>query len=240
MNRIESFDFDQGRLFANKYEIVDQIGYGWEGEVYKIIERPTGIERAAKFLYPQRNMKDRTAIMYAKKLHRLRHCPVIIQYHTRETVTYKRCKVAMLISEYVDGEQLTSFVNRQPGKRLMPFQALHLLHSLVIGLQQIHLLNEYHGDLHEENILVNRFGLGFELKLIDIFQQPGTKKENMKSDILHAINIFHWALGGKKHYAKQPNLVKNICKGLRHDLILQHFPTSAHLREYIENACWDD
>ncbi len=50
MNKIESFDFNPGRIFANKYEIVDLIGYGWEGEVYKIVERPTGIERAAKFL----------------------------------------------------------------------------------------------------------------------------------------------------------------------------------------------
>ena len=239
MNKIESFDFHPGRIFANKYEIVDLIGYGWEGEVYKIIERPTGIERAAKFLFPQRNTKDRTAIMYAKKLHRLRHCPVIIQYHARETITYKRCKIAMLVSEYVDGEQLTSFVQRQPGKRLLPFQALHLLHNLVIGIQQIHLLNEYHGDLHEGNILVNPFGLGFELKLIDIFQEQGSKKENMKSVIINAINIFHWALGGKTYYASQPSLVKNICKGLRHDLILRQFPSIAHLREYIENVCWD-
>jgi hypothetical protein len=87
--------------------------------------------------------------------------------------------------------------------------------------------------------LVNRFGLGFELKLIDIFQQQGSKKENMRSDIIHAINIFYWALGGKKYYASQPNLVKNICKGLRHDLILRQFPSIAHLREYIENVCWD-
>ena len=46
-NLIEAFDFKPGRRIANKYEILKKIGSGWEGEVYKILELRTGIERAA-------------------------------------------------------------------------------------------------------------------------------------------------------------------------------------------------
>ena len=42
------FDFASGRRIAGKYEIDRLLGSGWEGEVYAIIERSTGIRRAAK------------------------------------------------------------------------------------------------------------------------------------------------------------------------------------------------
>ena len=40
---IESFDLEPGRILARKYEIVSKLGGGWEGEVYRIRERTTGI-----------------------------------------------------------------------------------------------------------------------------------------------------------------------------------------------------
>jgi hypothetical protein len=52
---IDSFQFASGRALARKYEIVRMLGSGWEGEVYLLKETSTGIERAAKFFFPQRN-----------------------------------------------------------------------------------------------------------------------------------------------------------------------------------------
>ena len=55
---------------------------------------------------------------------------------------------------------------RQRGRRLSPFEALHLLHALVRGVEEIHAVGEYHGDLHSDNIIVRRRGLGFEVKVV--------------------------------------------------------------------------
>ena len=82
-------------------------------------------------------------------------------------------EITVLVSEYVEGELLSDFLQRFPGKRLLPFQGLHLLYALTKGMEPIHLLNEYHGDLHSDNIIVNRFGLEFELKLLDMFSLGG-------------------------------------------------------------------
>ena len=82
-HEIETFDLYPGRILARKYEVISLLGTGWEGEVYKVRESATGIERAAKFFFPQRNPRDRTVNFYAKKLHKLRHCPILIQYHTQ-------------------------------------------------------------------------------------------------------------------------------------------------------------
>jgi hypothetical protein len=57
-----------------------------------------------------------------------------------------------------------------PRSRLPPFKALHLLYPLVCGLDQIHGLGEYHGDLHAKNILVQPSGIVFAVKLLDVFR----------------------------------------------------------------------
>lgn len=238
--QIDSFDLKPGRIIARKYEIIDQLGTGWEGEVYNIIELSTGIERAAKFFYPQRNIRNKTASNYAKKLHRLRHCPIIIQYHTEEHFIFRRTPITAMISEYVKGRRLSEFLKCQPGKRLSPFQALHFLYALVQGLEPIHHLGEYHGDLHDDNIIVSRYGLGFELKLLDTFFWPQPKKLNIQQDLIDAVRIFYDSLGGQRHYARQPEVIKYICCGLKHSLILKKFKNVSRLREHLESLEWDD
>jgi hypothetical protein len=123
---IDSFNLPTGRILARKYEVADKLGAGWEGEVYKIRERNTGIERAAKLFFPHRNPRNKTSRFYAQKLHKLRHCSIIIQYHTEDQIFYRKTPITVLISEYIEGELLSDFLNRQPGRRLSPFQAIHL------------------------------------------------------------------------------------------------------------------
>jgi len=239
LSRIDAFDLQPGRTITQKYEVIDKLGAGWEGEVYHIRERNTGIERAAKLFYPQRNPRNRTARTYACKLHRLRHCPIIIQYHTEETIQCRGVPITVLVSEFVEGELLSSFLKKQRGGRLSPFQAIHLLHALTVGMEAIHHVGEYHGDLHADNIIVSRYGLGFELKLLDMFHWSFPKRENIQGDILDMVRLFYDALGGQRHYASQPDAVKRICCGLKRSLILKRFRSSAHLREHLETMAWD-
>ncbi|MFQ5789034.1 MAG: protein kinase, partial [Acidobacteriota bacterium] len=193
--QVDSFDLSPGRILARKYEVMSLLGGGWEGEVYKIRERDTGIERAAKLFFPQRNPNNKTARFYARKLHKLRDCPIVIQYYTEETITYRGMPITVLVSEYVEGELLSSFLARQPGQRISAFQGVHLLHALVVGMECVHRLREYHGDLHPSNVIVSRYGLGFELKLLDLFHWAAPKRENIQDDICDLVRIFYDALG---------------------------------------------
>jgi tRNA A-37 threonylcarbamoyl transferase component Bud32 len=236
--RIQAFDLAPGALLADKYKVVDRLGAGWEGEVYLIRERATGIERTAKLFFPHRNPNERTARFYARKLHKLRGCPIVIQYHTRETIQFCGVPVSVLISEFVAGELLSDFVARQPGGRLGAFQAVHLLHALACGIECIHALGDYHGDLHADNVIVKRCGLGFELRLLDVFHWRAPRSENIHADVVDLIHIFYEALGGQKHYARQPPEIKAICCGLRRSLLLKKFRTALELRKYLETMEW--
>lgn len=235
---IEEFNLEAGRVLAGKYEVISKLGEGWESEVYLVREVQTGIDRAAKLFFPARNPNDRTARFYARKLHKLRHCSILIQYFGHETFVHRRTRITFLVSEYVEGEMLSELLARQPGRRLTPFQAVHLLHALARGLEEIHKVREYHGDLHSGNVIVRRFGLGMDLKLLDLYHWAAPRPENIRDDVVDMVKLFHEALGGRKHYARQPEEVKAICCGLRRSLILKKFRTAGDLRSYLETMEW--
>lgn len=236
---ITTFGFETGDIIAKKYEIISYIGGGWEGEVFRIRELKTQIEKAAKIFYPKRNIRNRATTRYAKKLHKLRSCPILIQYHTIETIEYKGVKVIAFISEFVEGELLTNYLKRFRGKVLPVYQGIHLLHALTVGLESIHQLGEYHGDLHMDNVIVQRLGLRFDLKLLDLFHQGKASKDNFQNDILDIIRIFYDAIGGQKRYSSHPKFVRSICCGLKRTLILKKFKTASQLRMHLESNDWN-
>ena len=236
--RLEEFDFSPGRILSRKYKVINKIGDGWEGEVYLVEELHTGIQKAAKFFYPHRNPKNKHLVQYAKKLHKLRHCDIITHYLTQEHMYYLGHDITYLISEYVEGERFDQFLKSQQGKRLPAFTALHFLYALAKGFEKIHSAGGFHGDLHAENIIIQRYGLGFQLKLIDMAIWETEKRPNVQEDICDMIILFYNALGGQKHYSKQPKVIKEIICGLKRTLILKKFRSAAQLRKKLEQLQW--
>lgn len=236
--KINKFELAPSTILAGRYEVIELLGSGWEGEVYLVQEVQVNIERTAKLFFPHRNVGDRTRRFYAKKLHKLRRCPIIIQYHAQETLDYHGVPVQFLVSEYVPGERLTQFIQRHPGKRLHPFQALHLLYALAKGIECIHRYREYHGDLHPDNIILQRHGLHFEPKVIDMFHWGSPSAENLQSDVIDLVHVLYEAVGGKKHYARQPQVIKDICCGLKTSLILRKYRNVYKLRQHLEDLSW--
>ena len=232
------FDFPLGRSVAGKYVIERPLGSGWEGEVYAIIERNTGIRRAAKFYYPHRDPLGKAAIAYARKLDALRHCPILMQYHHQETAYVRKRKVIVVISELVEGKKLSEFLLDQPDERLSTFEALHVLYNLAKGIAPIHARGEYHGDIHEHNIMIRRSGISFEVKLLDFFDLGAPTKSKIRKDVLNLIEVFHIIVGGRKHYAEQPKVVKDIIRGLKDSLILARFQSAGDIARHLEALQW--
>jgi serine/threonine protein kinase len=233
------FDFPPGRTVAGKYVIERPLGSGWEGEVYVITEKSTGIRRAAKFYYPHRDPMGKAAIAYARKLDALRHCPILMQYHHQEIASVKRKKVTVVISELVEGEKLSEFLHRQPRHKLSTFEALHVLHTLARGIAPIHARGEYHGDIHDDNIMIRRQGIGFDVKLLDFFDLGKPTRSKIHKDVLNLVEVFHITVGGRENYARQPEVVKNIIRGLKDSLILERFQSAGDIQRHLEGLEWD-
>src|SRR2546423_3890725 len=235
---VRRFDFATGRKIGGKYEIERALGSGWEGEVYAIVERATGIRRAAKFYYPHRDPMGKAAITYARKLDALRHCPILMQYHHQEIAYFHRRKITVVISELVEGEKLSEFLARQPQQRLSTFEALHVLYVLAKGISPIHARGEYHGDIHDDNIMIRRSGIGFEVQLLDFFDLGRPTRGKIHKDVLNLVQVFHTLVGGRRHYANQPQEVKDIIRGQKDSLILDRFGSASDLQRHLENLQW--
>ncbi len=232
------FNLSPGRVITKNYRVDRLLGSGYEGEVYLVTERLTGASRAAKLFYPERNLKDKAAIHYARTLEKLRDCAIVIKYHHAESIRLQGESVSVLISEYVEGQLLPEHAKQYPGSRIPTFAALHLLHTIAKGLAEIHDKNEYHGDLHPANILVRRRGIHFDVKLVDLYDRGRTTKHEIKEDVCDIIRAFYDILGGQRHYAKQPDIVKSICLGLKRTRIHERFPTAHHLYRHLETYDW--
>mgnify|MGYP003625169664 FL=1 len=232
------FGLTQGRVLTRNYRVDRLLGMGWEGEVYLVNERLTGVQRAAKLFYPDRNTKDKAATHYAKKLERLRDCSMVIQYHHAEQIRLKGQPVSVLISEFVEGELLSDMVDGYRGKRMPTFEALHLTRTIAAGLAEIHERKEYHGDLHSHNVLVRRRGIHFDCKLVDMYDRGRATKAHISEDMCDVVRILYDLVGGKKHYASQPEVIKKVCCGLKRSLIEQRFPTAWHLCRHLDTLEW--
>jgi serine/threonine protein kinase len=234
------FGFKPGRELGGKYVIEDLLGRGWEGEVYRVVEKRTGALRAAKLFFPERNPRDRAVTFYAKKLEKLRACPIVIKYHHSETIRRRGEAVTVLVSEFVEGAILEDVIARSRSKRLPEFEALRVFYELVVGLESIHAEREYHGDLHTGNLLVQRRGVHFDVKLVDLFDHGRPSKANAQYDLMCAVRLLYDMLGGRKRYRDLRPELRWIIGGLRQSLVLKRFPTVAKLRAHLDRFDWDE
>lgn len=238
-DKIDTFNLAPGRKIAGKYIVEERLGAGWEGEVYRVAEAGTGIHRAVKLFYPERNERDESLRTYALKLDRLSDCRAVIQYHNTEQFRFRNQKITFLVSQLVHGRPLEELLKKQPGRRLNPFEAASLLHTLAGAIDEIHAAGEYHGDLHEGNVLVARRGIRFDVHMVDMLATAKGVRQGRRGDVTDLIRLFYESVGGKARYQSQPKWVKDICRGLRKELILERFPTADKLRRHLERFEWN-
>jgi serine/threonine protein kinase len=237
--RLEKFSLEEGDRLLGRYEVVHQLGKGWESEVWLVRERATGVARAAKLFFPQRNRGDRAARAFARKLHRLQGCPSVVQYIGYEQVFLDGQMITLLLSEYVQGGALYNFLKQQPKKRLEVFDALHLLREMADALATVHQRGEYHGDLHEENVIVERYGLGFNVKLLDPMRLGRRRQDYVHDDLVDLVHLYVEALGGKERYLKLPEDRRGIVGSARRDRVLARYRSAAALRDHLDHYRWD-
>ena len=234
----KSFGLAPGDRLTWRYEVIERIGAGTEGEVYKIREKATGLMRAAKLYFQTKDNTAKRFARYARKLDALRDCDIVIKYHHAEEVWINDSYIFCMISEYFGGALLEDLIKQYRARRMPPFEALNVIHALTIGIEEIHARKEFHGDLHKGNIFVERRGVFFQLRTIDFHEWGRSAAVERRADILAIVRLLYDLVGGRSHYKTQPQAIRDVCMGLRSDLILNKFPTIFHLRAHLETFEW--
>ena len=143
----------QGSLIAGKYKIIDEVGAGGMGIVYKAEDLKLKRCVALKFLPTQlmdsRELKERFLIE-AQAAAALSHPNICVIHEIGESE--ERPYIAM---EYMEGETLRDRIKKGP---LKPEEALDIAARIASGLGEAHRKGIIHRDIKSANIMVTERG----------------------------------------------------------------------------------
>lgn len=152
-------EIPQGTIFANQYEILEKLGRGGMGEVYRAFDKNLERQVAIKVL-PEEFSKDKERMARfereAKLLAALNH-PNIASIHGLDESEGQR----FLVLELVEGETLSLRLDRGP---LSIEETLETCQQLAEGLEAAHEKGIIHRDLKPGNIMLTPEG---KVKILD-------------------------------------------------------------------------
>jgi serine/threonine protein kinase/tetratricopeptide (TPR) repeat protein len=144
----------RGTLFAGRYEIIEELGRGGMGTVYRAEDKKAKEEIAIKLIKPEIAAQKKTIERFRNELttaRKIRHKNICGMYDIGEDRgTYY---IAM---EYVPGEDLRRFIRRS--KRLSIPTAVSIARQISEGLSEAHHQGVVHRDLKPSNIMIDEDG----------------------------------------------------------------------------------
>jgi serine/threonine protein kinase/Tfp pilus assembly protein PilF len=142
-------------LFANRYEILQKLGKGGMGEVYRVKDVKLDEEMALKVLKPDIVAHEGTIERFKNELklaRRIAHRNVCKMYDLHEDE-----EIPFITMEYVKGENLKNLIKRK--ESLSEKETITLAKQVCEGLVEAHSLGVIHRDLKPQNIMVDDKGV---------------------------------------------------------------------------------
>ena len=143
-----------GSTFAGRYHIVEELGQGGMGRVYRAIDKKLNEEVALKLIRPEIAQDERTLERFRNELkiaRKVGHRHVGRMYELMEEKG-----THFITMEYVAGQDLRGLI-RQTGQ-LTVRKAVSIATQVLEGLSEAHRLGVVHRDLKPSNIIVDREG----------------------------------------------------------------------------------
>jgi serine/threonine protein kinase/Flp pilus assembly protein TadD len=140
-----------GSIFAGRYEILDELGKGGMGEVYRVKDEKLDEEMALKVLKPEIATYKGTIERFKNELklaRKIAHKHVCKMYDLNEEE-----ETPYITMEYVKGEDLKSFIRSK--SRLTQKEAITIAKQVCEGLAGAHELGVIHRDLKPQNIMID-------------------------------------------------------------------------------------
>jgi len=149
-----------GSTFAGRYQVIEELGRGGMGRVYKVQDTDIKEKVALKLLRPEITLDKETVERFSNELklaRRISHRNVCRMFDLgrAEGTTF-------ITMEFVPGEDLKSFIHRS--KQLNIGTAISIAKQVCEGLEEAHRLGVIHRDLKPGNIMIDKDG---DAKIMD-------------------------------------------------------------------------
>lgn len=147
-------EFTRGTTFAGRYEIIESLGTGGMGKVYRAYDNKIKEEIALKLLKPEIATNKKTIERFSNEIRlsrKITHRNICRMHDLNEHE-----EVQYITMEYVPGEDLKSFIRRVG--HLPPGKAISIGKQICEGLREAHALGVIHRDLKPQNIMIDKSG----------------------------------------------------------------------------------
>ncbi len=147
-------DLTRGTIFADRYEIIEELGRGGMGKVYRVEDQKIKEEIALKLIKPEIASDEKTISRFKNELRlarKIRHKNICQMFDMGEWQG-----THFITMEYISGEDLKSFIRRS--KQLSIPAAIAIAEEVCEGLKEAHKLGVIHRDLKSHNIMIDRDG----------------------------------------------------------------------------------
>ncbi len=145
---------DRGTTFARRFEIIEEIGQGGMGTVYKAYDSKIREVVALKLLKPEIASDPEVIERFRNEIKLARQ---VAHRHVCRMYDLGEEWLSIYISmEYVPGEDLKSFIRRSG--HLNEAKAVGLAKQIAEGLAEAHRLGVVHRDLKPQNVMIDKDG----------------------------------------------------------------------------------
>jgi len=144
----------RGTTFASRYEIIEELGKGGMGNVYRVEDKKIKEEVALKLIKPEIASDKKTIERFSNELkmaRKIAHRNVCKMYDLGEEKG-----THYITMEYVTGEDLKSFIRRS--RQITGGTAVTIAKQACGGLAEAHRLGVIHRDLKPSNIMIDKDG----------------------------------------------------------------------------------
>ncbi|MGQ9672501.1 MAG: protein kinase domain-containing protein [Candidatus Aminicenantales bacterium] len=147
-------ELERGRLFAGRYQVIEELGSGGMGKVYKVYDTKIQEIVALKTIRPEIASRPSILARFREEIRLARkvtHKNVCRMHDLNEADG-----ISFFTMEYVPGEDLKRIL-RMMG-RLSVGQAVFIARQVCAGLAEAHRLGIIHRDLKSKNVLIDHEG----------------------------------------------------------------------------------
>ncbi|MCJ7684678.1 MAG: serine/threonine protein kinase, partial [Desulfobacteraceae bacterium] len=144
-------ELTRGTTFAGRYEIIEELGKGGMGKVYRVFDNKIEAEVALKLVRPEIAADKKTVERFKNELKLARditHKNVCRMYDLNEEQG-----THYITMEYISGGDLKRFIKRS--KQLGISTAISIAKQICEGLAEAHELGVVHRDLKPNNIMID-------------------------------------------------------------------------------------
>jgi serine/threonine-protein kinase len=147
-------ELSTGSTFAGRYQIIEELGHGGMGRIYRAVDNKLNEEVALKLIRPEIAADKRTLERFHNELklaRKISHPNVGRMYELLE-----ENGVHFITMEYVPGEDLKSSIRRFG--QLPIGKSISITKQICEGLAEAHKIGVIHRDLKPSNIMVDKEG----------------------------------------------------------------------------------